>query len=211
MASAPHDHQNQKTPPTRKGQHTRRRIVEAAATLMLTNGVGRTTLDEVIEAAGVGKSQLYHYFTGKDHLVEAVIAYQTAQVLSTEGPHLAPLDSWEAWQRWRDAVVQLQAGAGCIGGCPLGSLASELADIHEGARRQLLHSFDRWQAVFQVGIEAMRDRRLIARDADPESLAVTLLASLEGGLLLCQTRKSTAPLEQALDGAIQLLRHYATA
>ena len=88
MASAPHDHQNQMTPPTRKGQQTRRRIVEAAAARMLTNGVGRTTLDEVIEAAGVGKSQMYHYFTGKDDLVEAVIAYQTAQVLSPEGPIL---------------------------------------------------------------------------------------------------------------------------
>ena len=209
MASAPHDHQNQKTPPTRKGQQTRRRIVEAAAALMLTNGVGRTTLDEVIEAAGVGKSQMYHYFTGKDDLVEAVITYQTSQVLSPDGLHLAPLDSWEAWQQWRDAVVRLQAGAGCIGGCPLGSLASELADIHEGARRQLTHSFDRWQALFQVGIEAMRARRLIAEDADPESLAVMILAALEGGLLLCQMRKSTAPLEQTLDGAIRQLQVYA--
>jgi TetR/AcrR family transcriptional regulator, transcriptional repressor for nem operon len=209
MASARHIRQNQKRPATRKGQQTRRRIVEAAATLMLTNGVGRTTVDEVIEAAGVGKSQMYHYFTGKNDLVEAVIAYQTAQVLSPKGPHLAPLDSWEAWQQWRDAVVQLQAGVGCIGGCPLGSLASELADIHEGARRQLTHSFDRWQAMFQAGIEAMRERRLIAEDADPESLAVMILASLEGGLLLCQMRKSTAPLEQALDGAIRQLHCYA--
>ena len=209
MASAAHDHQNQKTPPTRKGQKTRRRIVEAAAAHMLTNGVGHTTVDEVIEAAGVGKSQLYHYFTGKDDLVEAVIAYQTAQVLGPEGPHLAPLDSWEAWQQWRDAVVRLQAGADCIGGCPLGSLASQLADINEGARRQLTHSFDRWQALFQVGIEAMRERRLIAQDADPESLAVMILAALEGGLLLCQMRKSTAPLEKALDGAIWQLQCYA--
>jgi TetR/AcrR family transcriptional regulator, transcriptional repressor for nem operon len=209
MASVPQNQQNQKTLPTRKGRQTQRRIVEAAATLMLTQGVRRTTIDEVIEAAGVGKSQMYHYFTGKDDLVEAVIVYQTAQVLSPEGPHLAPLDSWEAWQQWRDAVVELQASAGCIGGCPLGSLASELADIHEGARRQLTHSFERWQALFQAGIEAMRERRLIAEDTDPESLAVMILAALEGGLLLCQMRKSTVPLEQALDGAIRQLRFYA--
>ena len=209
MASTSHDHQKQERPPTRKGQQTRRRIIEAAATLMLTNGVGRTTIDEVMEVAGVGKSQMYHYFTGKDDLVEAVIAYQTAQVLSPDGPHLAPLDSWEAWQQWRDAVVQLQASADCIGGCPLGSLSSELADIHEGARRQLTHSFDRWQTLFQVGIEAMRDRRLIAQDADPETLAVIVLAALEGGLLLCQMQKCTTPLEKALDGAIRQLRFYA--
>jgi TetR/AcrR family transcriptional repressor of nem operon len=209
MASRPQDHQEQKRPPTRKGRQTQRCIVEAAATLMFIQGVGRTTVDEVMEVAGVGKSQMYHYFTGKEDLVEAVIAYQTAQVLSPESPHLAPLDSWEAWQQWRDAVVGLQAGAGCIGGCPLGSLASELADMHEGARRQLTHSFDRWQALFERGINAMRERRLIAEDADPESLAVMVLAALEGGLLLCQMRKRTAPLEKALDGAIRQLRFYA--
>jgi TetR/AcrR family transcriptional regulator, transcriptional repressor for nem operon len=55
----------------------------------------------------------------------------------------------------------------------------------------------------------MRERRLIAEDADPESLAVMVLAALEGGLLLCQMRKRTAPLEKALDGAIRQLRFYA--
>lgn len=208
MTSMTDDHA---TPPTRKGQQTRRRIIEAAATLMLNQGVMRTTLDDVIEAAAVGKSQMYHYFRGKADLVEAVIAYQTEQVLSLEGPHLAPLDSWEAWQRWRDAVVRIQAGAGCVGGCPLGSLASELSDVDEVARVNLVHSFARWQAAFQAGISAMRERGLIAADTDPTFLAVSILASLEGGLLLCQTWKSTDPLEQALDGAIRLLQHYAIA
>jgi TetR/AcrR family transcriptional repressor of nem operon len=112
-----------------KGRQTRRRIIEAAAACILTNGVGRTTVDEVMEAAGVGKSQMYHYFTGKDDLVEAVIAYQTAQVLSPQGPHLAPLDSWEAWQRWRDAVVGLQASAGLYWWMPSG-LARERVGRH---------------------------------------------------------------------------------
>jgi TetR/AcrR family transcriptional repressor of nem operon len=84
-----------------------------------------------------------------------------------------------------------------------------LADIHEGARGQLTHSFDRWQALFQAGIESMRERRLIAQEADPESLAVVVLAALEGGLLLCQMRKCIGPLEQALDGAIRQLQCYA--
>jgi len=196
-------------PPTRKGRQTRSRIVEAAAALMLRNGVERTTLDEVIAAAGVGKSQLYHYFSGKADLVSAVIAHQTEQVLSLEGPHLAPLDTWEAWHAWRDAVVRLQAGVHCVGGCPLGSLASELADVDEVARVRLVRGFDRWQALFQEGIEAMRKRGLIEEGADPQSLAVAILAALEGGLLLCQMRKSTHPFEQAFDGAILMLRRYA--
>ncbi len=198
-------------PPTPKGQRTRTRIVEAAATLMLKQGVERTTIDAVIEAAAVGKSQLYHYFAGKDDLVEAVIAHQTEKVLSADGPHLAPLESWEAWRHWRDTVIHLQTKAKCIGGCPIGSLASELVDLDEVARMHLGHSFDRWQEAFQRGLEAMRRRGLLAEEANPRSLSVAILAMLQGGLLLCQTRKSTEPLETALDGAILLLRRYAIA
>lgn len=165
----------------------------------------------MIEAAGVGKSQIYHYFAGKADLVEAVIAYQTERILSPDGHHRAPLDSWEAWRRWRDTVVRLQSGARCVGGCPLGSLASELADIDEIARVSLVHSFGQWQSVFQRGIEAMRRHGLLTDEADPASLAVAILALLQGGLLLCQTWKSTDLLERALDGAILLLRHYAAA
>jgi len=47
---------------TARGAATRSRIVEAAADLTYAHGVDRRSLDEVIAASGVSKSQLYHYF-----------------------------------------------------------------------------------------------------------------------------------------------------
>ncbi|MBE7188960.1 MAG: TetR/AcrR family transcriptional regulator, partial [Jatrophihabitans endophyticus] len=46
-------------------------------------------------------------------------------------------------------------------------------------------------------------------DADTDRLALALLAALQGGLLLTQTRRTTAPLETALDTTIELIRSYA--
>jgi hypothetical protein len=43
---------------------TRERIVRAAAELMHASGMAGTTLDQVIEASGMSKSQLYHYGPG---------------------------------------------------------------------------------------------------------------------------------------------------
>src|ERR1051325_6216845 len=54
---------------TARGAKTRARIVAAAADLMYVKGVGATTLDDVLAASGVSKSQLYHHFDGKDALV----------------------------------------------------------------------------------------------------------------------------------------------
>ena len=197
-------------PPSAKGRRTRERIVDAAAKLMLINGAGRTTLDDVGAAAGVGKSQLYHYFKDKADLVEAVITHQTDRILRADGPHLA-LDSWDGWQRWRRQILAHQQHGGCVGGCPLGSLANELSETSEQARAVLEASLDRWERAFAAAITGMRTRGLLTPDADPASLATATLAALQGGLLLCKARRSTRPLEMALDAAIANLRRFAAA
>src|SRR6476646_5687874 len=92
---------------TARGAATRSRIVNAAADLIYEHGVDRTSLDEVMAASGVSKSQLYHYFADKDALVLEVIALQAERVLHAQHPHLGALDSLRALQAWRDALVQL--------------------------------------------------------------------------------------------------------
>jgi AcrR family transcriptional regulator len=191
-------------PATTKGQATRARIIEAAANLVLEGGVAHTSLDDVGAAARVGKSQIYHYFSDKSALVGEVVARQTETILGA--PVLSQLDTWESWQRWRDELVLDQQLGSCAGGCPIGSIANELADVDEASRILLVDSFDRWERTFREGIMRMQAAGLISHGAAVHSLAAAVLASLQGGLLLCKTRKSTAPLEAALDGAISLLR-----
>ena len=194
---------------TAKGARTRATIVDAAATLMLNDGVAGTTIEGVCAAAGVGRSQVYHYFDDKGALVRAVIERQAELVLGGQEPHLARLQGWRDWEAWRDSVVELQRRAGCVGGCPLGSLASELADEDELSRQVLLMSFQRWERAFRGGVRRMKDLGLLRQDADTDLLATTLLAALQGGLLLCQTWKDVTPLETSLNGAIGYLRTFA--
>ena len=52
----------------------------------------------------------------------------------------------------------------------------------------------------------MHARGELRKDADPERLALGLLAALQGGLLLTQIRRDAAPLEAALDLAIDHIR-----
>lgn len=191
---------------TPKGRATRSRIVEAAADLMFRHGVSRTSTEDVLTGAGVSNSQLYHYFTDKSALVRAVITYQTEQVLAGQQPLLSTLDSFEALAAWRDLIVEGQRLRGCIGGCPLGSLASELADTDEQTRAALVDGFTRWDTGIRDGLRAMHRRGELRTDADPDTLALGTLAAVQGGLLLTQTLRDTAPLEAALDLAIGGIR-----
>ena len=90
---------------TPKGRATRDRIVAVAAQFMFEHGVGSTTLADVQEAAGVGASQVYHYFRDKQSLVKAVIAYNTDAVPWNSAPPTR-LDSMDALRAWRDLLVE---------------------------------------------------------------------------------------------------------
>lgn len=188
---------------TPRGASTRARIVEAAADLVFVAGVAGTSLDDVMAASATSKSQLYHYFADKDALIGEVITLQTERVLTAQQPHLLGLDSMAGLQRWRDAVIELNQARGGVGGCPVGSLASELSDRSESARELLTHSFRRWQSYLVDGLQAMRERGDLAPDADPADLAGAVMAALQGGLLLAQTTRTSRPLELALDMAIE--------
>lgn len=193
---------------TARGAATRARIIQAAADLVYVRGVAGTSMDDVRDASATSKSQLYHYFADKDALVREVITLQTARVLAAQEPYLAQLDSFAGLRRWCDAMIEINRATGGIGGCPIGSLSSELAEQSEHARELLSHSFQTWESYLVNGLQGMRDRGELAPSADPADLAMAIMTALQGGLLLAQTTRSTRPLELALDMALAHLAHH---
>jgi TetR/AcrR family transcriptional regulator, transcriptional repressor for nem operon len=194
-------------PLTARGAVTRSRIVNAAADLIYARGVDRTSLDDVMVESGVSKSQLYHYFADKDALVLEVITLQTERVLNAQQPHLDAMDSLKALRMWGDAIIKLNARAHAKG-CPLGSLASELANDSEAARTRLAASFAMWSDSIERGLTKMRQSGALLPSTNPHELAVALLSAVQGGLLLSKTTQTSRPLEIAIDMAIDhIVRH----
>src|SRR5260370_12165705 len=106
---------------TAKGKVTGNRIVEGAAVVLREKGVSAATLDDVMARTQTSKSQVFHYFpAGKDELLLAVAQCEADQVLEDQQPYLGCLDSWDAWQQWRDVGVDRYEAQG--GQCPLRSL-----------------------------------------------------------------------------------------
>jgi AcrR family transcriptional regulator len=182
--------------------------VEAASELMFRHGVAGTSTEDVLAAAQVSNSQLYHYFADKNALVHAVIEHQADEIIDGQRPLLDELDSLAAFEQWRDMLVDLQRQRHCVGGCPLGSLSSELAETDESARTTLAASFERWEAPIREGLRRMRDHGVLNEETDVERLALGTLAALQGGLLLTQAKRDVVPLQAALDLAISQISSY---
>jgi AcrR family transcriptional regulator len=188
---------------TSRGRATRDRIVETAARVIMARGVAGTTIQDVMAEAQVSTSQVYHYFSGKSELVAAVIEFH-AGLAEPAGP--ADPDSVEKLETWCRTAIATQIERDFVGGCELGSLAGQLAETSEGVRMQLVQAFARWEAPLRRGLRAMRARGELREDTDPDDLALALLAALQGGLLLTQTRRDIAPLRAVLTTVMAQVR-----
>ena len=188
---------------TRKGAVTRARIVGVAAELIYQKGVARTTVEEVRDGAHVSSSQLYHYFEDKPALVRAVIERQADTMIGTQ--ERFDLSSLDGLREWRDFVVDRARNTGGRGGCPIGSLGSELAETEPEARAVVAASFKRWEASIMAGLLRMHALGRLGPEADPRQLALALLAALEGGLLLAKIQRDAEPLAAALDAMLTLI------
>jgi AcrR family transcriptional regulator len=181
-------------------------MIRAAADLMYVKGVNGTTLDDVRAASGTSKSQLYRYFADKDDLVNEVVQLRSTTILRREEQRLRRLKSFNGLVRWRTALVQQNALQDGAYGCVLGSLANELADQTEQARSMMAETFTTWETLIAAGLKRMQDNGTLQADADPATLATGLLAALQGGYLLAQTAKDVAPMEVALDMALDHIK-----
>ena len=192
-------------PATAKGRETRERIIHAAAQLVSERGVAGTSLDDVRARARASKSQLYHYFASRDDLMRAVARAASNSVVGGQAELFAQLDTIDGLRAWTDALVTLQQTRHARGGCPIGSLAGQLAEQDEGARLELAGGLDRWETAIRQGLERMAARGELNAGADPGALAQNTLAAVQGGLLLTQVRRDPDQLRSALDGAISAI------
>ncbi len=186
---------------TSKGARTRARIVEEAAALMHERGVAGTTLKDVEVAAEVSGSQMYHYFPDKDELVQAVIDYQAETIVNRQRQALSGANGVEAW---RKMVITAAKRTKAKGGCQLGSLVGQLAESDPEARALMAAGFDQWAAAIGDGLRSLHADGKFPSGIDPDDLAVTLLATLQGGLLLGQVLRSSRPIETAVDTLLAL-------
>lgn len=192
-------------PKTHRGRQSRERILTAAATLFHERGVHATSVDDVLAASGTGKSQFYHHFSSKAELVREVLAFQFHRLQEEQEPLLLRLDSWDGFAAWFDYIVRWHEGRDLLGGCPIGSLAAEMADWEEELRADLAGAFRGWEALVARGLEALQERGELRADADPQALAETTLAAVQGGVLLARTKKDIRSLRHVLDANLTYL------
>ncbi len=201
----------QAPPKTRDSRATHEAILSAASRLMQVKGYNHTSLDDVLRESGVGKGNFYYHFKSKEELGHAILDQIIASFLDRT---LAPCFT-EATGRplgqircFLDRVLEIQRERNCVGGCPLGNLASELSDLHEGFRMRLASVFSAWRERLTAALEEARGAGDVDPACRPEAVAHFLVASLEGALLMTKLTKDIRVMEQCVGEMKRYLAGY---
>jgi TetR/AcrR family transcriptional repressor of nem operon len=195
----------------KEGRQTRETIVAAATALMAIKGYHGTSLDDVLRESGVGKGSFYHFFRSKEELGHAILDTIIAGFVErTVEPCFSDSEGEPLGQIrcFLDRVVAVQRAHNCVGGCPLGNLASELSDIHEGFRARLAQVFTAWRDRLIVALREAQRRQTLSASCRPEAVACFLVASLEGAILMTKVTKDIAVMELCVDELKRYLAVY---
>lgn len=191
-------------PTTERGRTARARIISAGVDLVAEKGVAGLSLDDVGARSGASRSQLYHYFDDREDLIRAVVDSIIDSVIGSQDALYPHLNTWDGISRWLDDFVVAQTRVHGVGGCPIGTLAGQLAERDPMVRAALAAAFDRWQGYLRDGLAAMIPEE-VDRDTDLDRLATATMALIQGGLLLTQVHRDPARMQIAVDAARQLL------
>jgi TetR/AcrR family transcriptional repressor of nem operon len=195
----------------RDGRSSREAILEVAARLMQIKGYHGTALDDVLKESDVGKGTFYHYFKSKEDLGHAILDQIVSSFIERT---MAPCFSDAAVKPltqircFLDRVVQAQRERNCVGGCPLGNLASELSDVHEGFRARLAGVFSVWRERLTQALAEAQRRAQVTADCRPDAVAHFLVASLEGAILMAKLTKDITVMEQCVSEMKRYLALY---
>jgi TetR/AcrR family transcriptional repressor of nem operon len=200
------------TPP--RASSTREQVLEHATALIRERGFRATSIGDLLERAGIQKGSFYYYFPSKEDLGHAVLDRFVEDLekrlldflTAPAGPQ--PLERIGAVL---DGFVAQTEASGGKGGCPFGTLAMELADVHDGFRVRLSDALKRLEGAFADLLGRAREAGELRRDADPKALASFVMAGLEGGMLLAKTHRDVACLRTPLHFVEAHLASYRTA
>ena len=185
---------------TTKGEKTRRRIIGHATLIIYEKGYAKTTIDDVIAAAGITKGSFYFHFSSKEELGYAVIENASDYILqsirnSLDRSNLTPYGRIEAMMRELQGIVE---AADCSRGCIMGNLALETSHSNPGFREKIAQAFRSWSGLIAAELEEMKSAGELPPDFDCAGYADFAISALEGGIMISKVTLDPAPMRNSV-------------
>ena len=195
--------------PVRAPEDTRNKIIQTAFEEIHKNGFQGSSINQIVEKAGITKGALFHHFKGKNELGYAVIDEIIYGMLKEE--FINPLkESSDPIQDLKQLILKKREQARedpsfICNGCPLNNLAQEMSPLDEGFRTRIEKVFTAWRAcyakAFKNGIEA----GTVDPTVSPETVAAFFVSAFEGIVGTAKSAQNLGVFTRSIDGLIYYL------
>lgn len=182
---------------------TRDQIIETTCNLLELQGYHATGLNQIIKESGTPKGSLYYHFPGgKEELAVEAVNHVGRIVLQRIRENLAQVtDSAESVSGFIKNIALNVELSGFRSGGPITTIAMETASTSSSLREECQRIYDGWQEAFVEKLVAGGIGNLRAK-----RMAALIIAAIEGGVILCRTSQSRAPLEQVSEEIYELVK-----
>ena len=174
---------------TSKGEKTRDHILKATRKILVAQGFHNTSISAVIEATGVKKGNLYYHFVSKEDLGLAVLEDAKDEFFSFLAKALEGRDPVEKIINSCQAIFREQEKNNFVGGCLFGNTALEMADSNQKFSEVIQEVFSRWIGLLEEHLGQARKTGLLPPSTRPRLLAKTVVATLEGAIMMSRVSK----------------------
>lgn len=178
---------------------TKERLVVAGAELFCVHSYQGTGINDILKACNVPKGSFYNHFASKEDFALAVVAFHREAtdeflVENLWNESFAPLERISAFiTAFNQGVIN-----SCFSvGCPLGTMAQEMASLSEPLRTALNTVFQIYVDSLSACIQAGQQQGTINAGLDPAMTATFIMSSLEGGVVMAKTCQNDEPLRGA--------------
>jgi TetR/AcrR family transcriptional repressor of nem operon len=179
---------------TSKGDQTRQRIIEKAAQVFNRRGFAGASLSELMEATGLEKGGIYRHFGSKQELAEAAFDYAWEAV---SAPRQRGLDEQSSSLEKLLLFVRNFVGEPprtVTGGCPLLNTAVDSDDGNPALQNKARAALSGWRSRLADLVRSAQRKGELRKTIDPVSVAVVMISSLEGAVMMGGLEKTRQPL-----------------
>ncbi len=180
---------------------TRDRLIQAAIDLIFKRGYANVGVQELCEQAGVKKGSFYHFFASKRDLTLAALEQHwqiyRAGIESCVSAPMSPFERVELLfdSLYRDYRFRAKGGE-TLTGCAFGTLSMEVSAHDDVLREALENVFKEWSGLFKRVFQDAINAGDVPKTTNAALAGETLLAYLEGVLLMVKTRQNPRLLQQ---------------
>lgn len=188
----------------RKGELTRQRIVEAAAPIFNQRGFAGCSMQDLMEATGLEKGGLYRHFNSKEELAAEAFTFALSQAVKIRTGDVGHIPG--AVEKLRYIVERfVETPSPMQGGCPLMNTAIDADDGNPVLRDLAAKGIRNWKSRLEKMVEEGLRRGEIRTGTQPRRIANTLIATLEGALMISRLEGSRAALKDARETLEEML------